>query len=89
MAIQCDIIAAPGEPYIGVHVEDGLVLADEKLRISLQKLYPDSWKRIQCRRTYLKDIIGINLAEEVLPFSDIQATLNPFLSNLEVVFAKR
>ncbi|MBA7575439.1 hypothetical protein ES708_17269 [subsurface metagenome] len=89
MAIQCDIIAAPGEPYIGVHVEDGLVLADEKLRISLQELYPDSWKRIQCRRTYIKNIIGINLVEEVLPFSDIQATLNPFLGNIEVAFAKR
>jgi len=88
MAIQCDIIAAPGEPYIGAHVEDGLILADSQMRKSLEELYPESWNRITRRRTYLKDVIGIELSEEVLPLSDIQATLNPYYKNLKVVLAK-
>ncbi len=88
MAIQCDIIAAPGVPYIGVHIEDGLVIANKELCSSLQILYPDSWNRIQRRRAYVKDVIGINLADEVLLFSDIQATLNPFFGNLDIVLAK-
>ncbi|MBE3142833.1 MAG: M24 family metallopeptidase, partial [Planctomycetes bacterium] len=32
MALQCDLIAFPGQPYVGVHVEDTLVLADRDLQ---------------------------------------------------------
>ena len=88
MAIQCDIIAFPGKPFVGVHVEDGIVIADEKIRADIQTQYPQSWKRIALRRKYMKDVLGINLSEDVLPVSNIQATLFPYMGNQKIVLSK-
>ena len=77
MALQCDIIAFPGEPYGGVHIEDGLFIADEATREIIRTQYPGSWKRIEKRRKIMKEILGIHIADEVMPTSDIQAMLFP------------
>ncbi len=88
MALQCDIIAFPGEPYGGVHVEDGVFIADEATREMIRVQYPDSWKRIEKRRQFMKDILGINIADEVMPTSDIQAMLFPYMGNTKIVLSK-
>jgi hypothetical protein len=88
MAIQCDIIAFPGEPYVGVHVEDGVVIADEEVRNTIRTGFTECWGRIEARRTFMKDILGINLAAEVLPTSNIQAVLFPYMANTKVVLSK-
>lgn len=87
MGIQCDIIAGSNQ-YFGVHVEDGLALADSALRYEFSKRYPDSFARTQERRLWMKDSLGIELSESVLPFSDIQATLNPCMGNLSLALVK-
>jgi len=79
MAFQCDIIAFPGTSYIGVHVEDTLIIADDNLKNKLKKKYPQTWKRIEIRRNMLKNILGINIGKEVMPLSNLQAILYPFL----------
>ena len=86
MGIQCDIIPAP-EGFPGAHVEDGLALADKELRSELQTSYPEAWARIQERRTFVQQELGITLKEEVLPFSDIQGCLFPFFGDMETVLA--
>lgn len=88
MALQCDIIAFPGKPYGGIHVEDGLFIADEITRNNIRVQYPDSWKRIEQRRKFMKDVLGINIAEEIMLTSDIQAMLFPYLGNTEIVLSK-
>ena len=88
MAIQCDMIASPGEPYVGVHVEDGIIVADEATRKVIQQNYPETWNRVQARRKFMRDVLGINLAEEVLPTSDVAGALFPYLGNLSVVLAQ-
>ena len=41
--------------------------------------YPDAWQRIQARRRFMTDTLGIELHPDVLPFSNLAAHLPPFL----------
>jgi Xaa-Pro aminopeptidase len=79
MAFQCDIIAFPGEPYVGVHVEDTAIIADEQLRNEIIKSYPDVWKRFAIKREMMRESLGINIDDSLLPVSTIQAHFHPFL----------
>lgn len=86
MAIQCDIIAnPPGLP--GIHAEDGLALADESLQKAFRNKHPESWSRIERRRKTMIDILGITISPEILPFSDIQAMVFPFMADMQTVMA--
>ncbi len=78
-ALQCDIIPATGTPYFTTNIEDGVALADEPLRAELAARYPDAWQRIQARRRFMTDTLGIDLHPDVLPFSNLAAHLPPFL----------
>jgi hypothetical protein len=79
MALQCDIIPATGTPYFTTNIEDGVALADESLRSELQAAYPAAWARIQARRRFMAEALGIDLHPDVLPFSNLAAFLPPFL----------
>ena len=79
MALQCDIIPATGTPYFTTNIEDGLALADESLRADLAAGFPDAWSRIQARRGFMDEVLGIELHPDVLPFSNLAALLPPFL----------
>jgi hypothetical protein len=79
MAFQVDIIPATGTPYFTTNIEDGVALADAPLRSALASAYPEAWARIQARRGFMSKILGIDLHEDVLPFSNIPAFLPPFL----------
>jgi hypothetical protein len=78
MALQVDVIPATNSPYHTTNVEDGIALADEALRGAFEKAYPEAWQRIQQRRAFMHDVLGITLHPEVLPFSNIPAYLPPF-----------
>jgi len=79
MAFQVDIIPATGTDYFTTNIEDGVALADESLRDRFAALYPAAWGRIQARRRFMNEELGIALHEDVLPFSNIPAYLPPFL----------
>jgi hypothetical protein len=79
MALQVDIIPATGTEYFTTNIEDGVALADEALRSELAERFPDAWARIEARRAFMRDALGIRLHPEVLPFSNIPAYLPPFL----------
>jgi len=85
MALQVDVIPATGSDYHTINIEDGIVLADELLRTELQQKFPETWKRIQARRKFMKDVIGINLKPEVLPLSNIPAYLPPYMLSPECI----
>ena len=90
MYIQSDIIAgrAEGAALTGIF-EDGFVLADEALRKELAEQYPETWERMQIRRRFMTDVVGIDLAEEMLPMSNLCGVYFPFLMDLSRVFALR
>lgn len=79
MAMQVDIIPATGTPYFTTNIEDGIALADQTLRDEFVAGYPEAWDRIQARRFFMKDKLGIELHPDVLPLSNIPAYLPPFL----------
>jgi hypothetical protein len=79
MALQVDVIPATGTRYYTSNIEDGIALADEALRNAFAEQYPEAWGRIQARRAFMQDSLGITLKPEVLPFSNIPAYLVPYL----------
>jgi len=79
MALQVDVIPATGTEYFTTNIEDGIALADDVLREQFSVKFPDSWERIQARRRFMNDALGITLHPDVLPFSNIPAYLPPFL----------
>lgn len=79
MAFQVDIIPATGTDYFTTNIEDGIALADASLREAFATTYPAAWGRIEARRRFMGEALGIELHRDVLPFSNIPAYLPPFL----------
>ena len=79
MALQVDIIPATGTDYFTTNIEDGVAIADEPLRRAFASKFPAAWQRIEERRRFMRDVLGIELHPDVLPFSNIPAWLPPFL----------
>jgi hypothetical protein len=79
MAFQVDIIPATGTDYFTTNIEDGIALADETLRDAFAAGYPAAWRRIEARRDFMRNALGIDLHPDVLPFSNLPAYLPPFL----------
>jgi hypothetical protein len=79
MALQVDIIPATGTDYFTTNIEDGIALADDELRAAFAAAYPGAWARIEARRAFMAESLGISLHPDVLPFSNIPAYLPPFL----------
>ena len=79
MAVQIDVIPATHSPLFTSNIEDGIALADEDLRAAFADQYPEAWSRIERRRAFMIDTLGIRLKPEILPFSSIPAWLPPYL----------
>ncbi|MCI5800970.1 MAG: M24 family metallopeptidase [Oscillospiraceae bacterium] len=78
MMIQMDIIPKV-EGYGGVNAEDGVALADKDLRDQIKAEYPEVWARIESRRKYMIETLGIRLHPDVLPLSNLAGYLRPLL----------
>lgn len=85
---QIDIIPSV-KGYAGASCEEPIAVADSTLRLQISSRYPDLWRRIQRRRTWLKEVINVDLREEVLPLSDTVAFLTPFLLSKRQALVKR
>lgn len=81
MAIQCDVIASSAQPFASAHVEDGIVIANKELQQQIRQMAPGCFRRMCRRRDFMKNILSINIADEVLPLSDIQGMLFVFMAN--------
>jgi hypothetical protein len=79
MAFQVDIIPATGTDYFTTNIEDGVALADEELRAAFAAAYPGAWARIEARRQFMAESLGIQVHADVLPLSNLPAYLPPFL----------
>ncbi len=79
MALQVDVIPATGTDYFTTNIEDGIALADAGLRGAFAARYPDAWERVERRRSFMAGTLGVELHPDVLPLSNLPATLAPFL----------
>lgn len=78
MALQCDIIPAPMPNGWSLNCEDTVAVADASLRAIIATDYPEVWRRIQGRRDFMREALGLVLSEDVLPLSNAPACLAPF-----------
>jgi hypothetical protein len=83
--LQCDIIPVHGNPTFAMNVEDTVALADDALRAQIGSGYPDMWQRVMRRRAYLAATFGIDLAPEILPFSNLAGYVAPYLLSPRMV----
>ena len=88
MAFQVDIIPATGTDYFMSNIEDGVALADEPLRRTFAAEYPEAWRRIEARRAFMADQLGIRLKPEILPLSNVAGYLPPFFLSPGRVFVR-
>jgi hypothetical protein len=86
--VQVDIIPAAGPPYHGANIEDGIALLDKDGRDRLRAEFPDVWRRIEARRDFMADVLGIRLKPEVLPMSNLAGAMPPFWLNPDVIVSR-
>jgi hypothetical protein len=89
MAIQADLIPISNGPFCMGNIEDGIVLADDKLRAALAAKFPALCRRVEARRNFMAQALGIKLHESVLPMSNTPACLSPYALTLEQMFVKK
>lgn len=77
MPFQCDIIPMPLPPGRAVNCEDPVVFADAALRAALREQHPATWARIAARQSFMRDELGIQIADDLLPLSTMPAHLAP------------
>jgi len=78
MVFAADIIPTPLPPHYALNSEDTIALADESLRDELARDFPATWARIQARRAFMEEKLGLELRTEVLPLSVAVGYLPPF-----------
>lgn len=77
MHIQVDIIPTPLAPGWALNCEDCVVLADATLRATLAERHPTVAARIDARRRFMRDTLGLPVADAILPLSATPGCLPP------------
>ena len=84
MLLQIDIIPSVAG-YNGASCESGVLIANDELREQIKAEYPELWTRVEHRRAYLADELGIHMSDDVLPTSSATAYYRPFMLDHERV----
>ena len=89
MVFQSDIIPTGIRPGWTANCEDTVALGDADLRAAIESRHPELWSRITARRAFMRDRLGIDVRDEVLPLSCTPAYFPPFWLTLDrtLVFA--
>ena len=78
MAMQMDVI--PSHPVYGsTRMEDGYVIADAALREALARHFPNVARRCAARARFMREVIGMDVPESLLPLADTCGIVAPFL----------
>jgi hypothetical protein len=89
MVIQSDIIPTGIGPGWTANCEDTVAIGDATLRAELESRHPELWARITARQALLRDRLGVNVRDDVLPLSPTPCYFPPFWLDLDkaLVFA--
>ena len=83
MVIQSDIIPTGIRPGWTANCEDTVAIGDADLRADLESRHPELWSRITARRTFMRDRLGIDVRDEVLPLTPTPGYFPPFWLDLD------
>lgn len=78
MAMQSDVIPF-SERWASTRMEDGYVIADADLASALAETYPETMRRVRARQAFMRDVIGMDVPDELLPLADTCGVVAPFL----------
>ncbi len=78
MAMQMDVIPGHAD-YGSTRMEDGYVIADAALRADLAQQYPAVAARVARRQAFMRDVIGMDVPDGLLPLADTCGIVAPFL----------
>ena len=88
MAMQCDVI--PSHAVFGsTRMEDGYVIADAALQADLAARFPDVAARCAVRARFMRDVIGLDVPETLLPLADTCGVIAPYLFDPGLVMTLR
>ena len=85
MPFQVDIIPTPMRAGWALNCEDGVVFADAALRAELKARHPAVAERIEARRRFVRDELGIAIRDSILPLSSTPLCLPPFLARVRAI----
>lgn len=85
--MQVDIIASKSNPVRTSICEDAVVFASTGMRDELREQYPKVYDRIILRQKKMREVLGINISDDILPMSNLNGVLFPFMLNLDIVLA--
>jgi Xaa-Pro aminopeptidase len=78
MAMQMDVI--PAHPVYGsTRMEDGYVVVDATLRRELERAFPNVARRCAARARFMREVIGMEVPDSLLPLADTCGIVAPFL----------
>ena len=78
MAMQMDVIPAHAV-YGSTRMEDGYVIADASLRADLATRFPAVAARCAARAVWMRDVVGMDVPECLLPLADTCGIVAPWL----------
>jgi Xaa-Pro aminopeptidase len=78
MPFQVDVIPTPLPAGHALNCEDPVTLADDALRGELSAKYPATFARIEARRSFMRDMLGVDVKRSILPLSATPLCLPPF-----------
>ena len=87
MAIQCDYTVTFQNPFFTAHIEDGIIIADQKLQDEVKTLSPSCFERIEARRKFYREVLNIKLPDCVLPTSDLGGVCFPYMADTSIILA--
>jgi len=87
MVFQSDIIPTGIRPGWTANCEDTVAVADAELRAAIESRQPELWSRITARRAFMRDSLGIDVRDEVLPLSPTAGYFPPFWLDLDRALA--
>jgi hypothetical protein len=88
MPFQVDIIPTPLPAGLALNCEDPITFADAALRAELESRYPSCHARIETRRAFIRDELGVELRPSILPLSSTPLYLPPFWLRSDHVLAR-
>ncbi|NLV74078.1 MAG: M24 family metallopeptidase [Chloroflexi bacterium] len=78
MVIQSDVIPSSSD-YFSTRMEDGYLLADNALQSELSSRYPECYARCLERRSFMRNVLGLPVGDDLLPLSNLAGIVPPYL----------
>lgn len=78
MPFQIDVIPTPLPAGQALNCEDAVTFADAALRAELTQNHPAAMARIEARRAFMRDALGVDVKASILPLSSTPLYLPPF-----------